>query len=302
MKMRKILIAYDGSRYAKAAINELGRAGLPAQAELLIASVYDATALDVPVSEFDLHSLFSQHAEMTIDRARLYRQREIRKIRRRGSRAAAALRQRFPGRKIDFEVLHGQPAEALLERSANWKPDLIIAGSQSRSTVGQFFLGSVSNALSERAECSVRVVRAKPETTSAEGIRMILGTQSVDDGRILLEAMGRREWPAGTELRLLVIEKSDTSIDLSSCNSALNVLEGPAERLRAAGLHLEVDAIYGNAKSILRAAAEEWAADALFLTATSDRKGLSALARNLLTRARRTVEVVRFNASIDTGL
>ena len=165
----KVMIAYDGSWHADAAIEDLKSAGLPVSAVALVVSVVNQTAIRPAVSEFDLFSLASRRAEAVLSRIEAGRQQAIKETKDGAAKAAARLRRQFPEWKVGIEVSDGDPADELLRKAAVWKPDLIVVGSQGRSALGRFFLGSVSKKVAEKAECPVRVVQGKLKKSRTSG-------------------------------------------------------------------------------------------------------------------------------------
>jgi nucleotide-binding universal stress UspA family protein len=174
----KVMIAYDGSGCADAAIDDLCRAGLPPDPEILIVSVLNLPAINLPISEFDLVSLASHRALMVIEQAKVHSRREIEKVKTCAAKAADRLRSRFPEWEIRCEVLYGKPAVELLRRAAEWKPDLIVVGSHGRGAIGRFFLGSVSQKVAEEADCPVRLVRRGAENDGAPA-KIIAGDKNL---------------------------------------------------------------------------------------------------------------------------
>lgn len=61
--------------------------------------------------------------------------------------------------KISGEVITGGIARGILDRARNWPADLIVVGAHDRRGLKRLLLGSISTAVAERAQCSVRVVR-----------------------------------------------------------------------------------------------------------------------------------------------
>jgi nucleotide-binding universal stress UspA family protein len=61
--------------------------------------------------------------------------------------------------QIPFVVTDGVPSLAILELSKNWPVDLIVLGSHCRSGIDKLLHGSVSEAVADKAGCSVLVVR-----------------------------------------------------------------------------------------------------------------------------------------------
>ena len=73
--------------------------------------------------------------------------------------------ERFNGQGVEIQlmVVEGNPAEAVAKVATSLKADLICAGSNNRTGVMRFALGSVSESLVRIAECDVLVVREGDE-------------------------------------------------------------------------------------------------------------------------------------------
>ena len=56
-------------------------------------------------------------------------------------------------------ALVGNPAKGIVEFAMNLDVDLIVAGTRGRTPAKEIYLGSISNALTHRAPCSVLIVR-----------------------------------------------------------------------------------------------------------------------------------------------
>jgi nucleotide-binding universal stress UspA family protein len=66
---------------------------------------------------------------------------------------------RSAGFKAETAVEVGDPRVRILEAASAWTADLIVVGSHGNSGIRKFFLGSVSEAVSRDAKCSVEIVR-----------------------------------------------------------------------------------------------------------------------------------------------
>jgi nucleotide-binding universal stress UspA family protein len=64
------------------------------------------------------------------------------------------------GFKAQGEFLIGDVTEAILDRAAQWRTDLITLGSHGQRNIHDLLLGSVAQSVARRAECSVLIVRA----------------------------------------------------------------------------------------------------------------------------------------------
>ena len=61
--------------------------------------------------------------------------------------------------RVNEVVLVGNPAKEIVEFAMNLDVDLVVAGTRGRRPAQELYLGSVSNALTHRAPCSVLIVR-----------------------------------------------------------------------------------------------------------------------------------------------
>jgi len=292
----KVIIAYDGSTHADAAIDDLPRTGLPPDSEVEIVWVADLSTNAPAVSEFDLISAASNRMNAALARVTNYEAQVVKETRSMTSKVVRRLRRQFPEWNIHSKVLRGKPADELLRRVDEWNADLIMGGSQGRSAIGRFLLGSVSKRVAEEAACSVRIVRGGSGRTETEPIEIIIGATNPADAAKVLEAVGRRTWPANTRILLLVVDDGVTANRVSAVYPhARSIYEQAVEDLAPAGLQVSVQIESGDPKSILLKAAETWRADAIFVAAgkTNDPGGLDEAALALVTGARCTVEIVR---------
>lgn len=286
------MIAYDGSKLADAAIDDLPRAGLPRDSEVLVASVADLSASGPAISEFALLSAASGRVEAVLAKE----ERVLKEAEDLASKAVDRLRGQFPEWKVRYEILQGKPADELLRKAAQWKPDLIMGGSQGRSAIGRFFLGSVSKRVAEEATCAVRVVRRGFEKTDAGPLKFIIGASGLADAERIIEAVGRRDWAAGARVRLVAVDDGFSAGRVSAVYPyAKAIFEQAAEPLAAAGLEVSIQVESGVPKTVLLAAADAWRADAIFVVANSgeNETGLDRAAASLITDAKCTVEIVR---------
>src|SRR5688500_17114771 len=144
----KVMIAYDGSAYADAALDDLRRAGLPREAEALIVSVGDGlVSAYSPVAEVAGTAMPFGRATSAIAVAREQAAHLLAEARAFSAQARLRVLSYFPGWEVRTKVLEGSPSRELLRQAERWQPDLVVAGSQGRSALARFLLGSVSKAL-----------------------------------------------------------------------------------------------------------------------------------------------------------
>ena len=140
----KILVAYDGSECADAALDDLRRAGLPSDAQVKVLSVVENWLPPPSALEIIEH----------IDR-----DQEYLALARRGRPRLASME---PGWDVKSESGAGAPATVIIEKADEWDADLIVLGSHGYNGWQRFLLGSVSHAVATHAHCSVEIMRQKP--------------------------------------------------------------------------------------------------------------------------------------------
>ena len=304
----KILIAYDGSDCANAALEDLQRAGLPRVAEALVMSVADVF---LPPSSSPAPDLPAE-VSVAVQRAWAQATHAVDEARALAQHARTHLLTFFPAWDVRAEACADSPAWAVVKKAEAWQPDLIVVGSHGRSVLGRLWLGSVSQKILTEAQCSVRVGRSHRQTNAAP-VRLLIGVDSSPDAAAAVHAVAAREWPAGSAVRLVTaldarmstalafmrlsgqtgteMSEADESAWMSRTTDAL------AAPLHKRGLAVSSMISAGDPKHVLLDEAEHWGADCLFVGA----RGLSRVERSLLgsvsaavaARAHCSVEVVR---------
>ena len=304
----KLLIAYDGSEGSDIAIDELRRAGLPAEAEALVASVAEVwLPVQGEISDDDFETrvpavkLAHQRAERMIE--------EATKLAKRGSER---VQQSFPRWKVSYEAMSGSPAFELLNRARQWKPDLIVVGSEGRTALGRFVFGSVSQKVLTEAQTSVLVGR-RPTGTGASAERIVVGVDGSPGSQVALKAVAARMWSTGSEVRVVVaydrvmtdemtliplgidelVEAERTQAEAFAA-AAVKELLGLADKSVTVSYVVEP----GDPKAVLVRLAEEFGADCIFTGATGfsnslERFILGSVSAAVAARAHCSVEVSR---------
>src|SRR5262245_48759103 len=152
----KILIGYDGSECADAAIDALKRAGLPEKAE---AQVF--TVAEVWLPPPDPTQTEADSAKMNAIVAPMYAKarRAVQEAENLANRGRGRVSSLFPSWSVTGVGTYGSPAWELVFAADKWQPDLIVVGSHGHSALGRFVLGSVSQVVLNAARCSVRIAR-----------------------------------------------------------------------------------------------------------------------------------------------
>ncbi|HEX7315460.1 MAG TPA: universal stress protein [Pyrinomonadaceae bacterium] len=311
----RILIAYDGSAHADAALSDLRRAGLPREAEALIVSVADGlVGAYLPVAEIAGPAAMSRRVTSVVELVREQAVMRLAEARQALGRARSQVVSSFPGWEVRSAILEGEPSEELLNWAEEWRPHLIVVGSQGRSALGRLLLGSVSKTVAGRAHGSVRVARRGTEKEEGEPSRIIIGADGSAGATRAVRAVWSREWPAGTEVRIVAVDDgsgpvrlADATPNLEEFGTARNegppvnarlMAEGARVVLLAQGLNASVVVREGDPRRVLVDEAATWSADSVFvgsrgLGSPLDRSGLGGVAAALVTGAPCSVEVVR---------
>ena len=286
----KVMIAYDGSAYADAALDDLRYAGLPREAEALIISVGDGlVSASSSIAEVVGTALTSRRVTSAIAVAREQAARLLLEARGFAAQARRRLLSYFPDWEVRTRVLEGSPSRELLREAERWQPDIVVVGSQGRSALGRFFLGSVSKALAAKARCSVRVARREDMKGDGAPLRIIVGVDGSPGAAQAVRAVGARAWPAGTEVRLIVVDDG---------SSLMEIAEGARGLLLWEGLNASVEIREGDPRHVLIDEARAWAADSIFvgshrLDDVDEGSGLGSVSAALVTDAACSVEVIR---------
>src|SRR5262245_41510122 len=116
----KILIAYDGSDYANAALEDLPRAGLPRAAEVLIWSVAEVF---LPPSSPE--PALPAEVPAAVQRAWAQATHAVAEAHALAQQARTHLLASFPVWDVRAEACADSPAWAVIKKADTWQPDLI---------------------------------------------------------------------------------------------------------------------------------------------------------------------------------
>lgn len=299
----KVLIAYDGSDCAGAAIEDLSRAGLPA-AEIE-AMILTATESWVPLAEEDLkEDVYTEALGFaggeTLKQMRGAAMEQLAEGERLAQQAEFQVQGKFPAWRVRHKIVSGFPERGIMAVANEWKPDLIVVGSHGRSAAGRFVLGSVSLRVLSEAKCSVRIARQPQARTKDDDspLRIVIAVDGSPDSGKAIETVASRVWPPETSVRLItVIENLPYTVLLEELPEAEESRKIATEMLKQKGLHVSSVARSGRAKTALVEEAENWAADTVFIGAKGhgllERFWLGSVSYAVAARAHCSVEVVR---------
>src|SRR5262245_45378020 len=280
----KLLIAYDGSRCAEAALDDLTHAGLPRKGEALVMSVAEVWLPPPPPSSYEIVEMaVKAKGPLALERQYMAGSQAVKEADELAAGAAARFRANFPEWTVKHEAVWGSPNWELFSKATEWNADLILVGSHGRTALGRFFLGSISQWLLNEARCSVRIARGKLDEPDFP-VRLIVGVDGSSNADLAVQQVAARDWPAKSEVRGGVVGQAleptlagelvpmvGSLVD--ECNKeekedALMLAEKSAQRLRDKDLRAEALVKFGDPKRVLVDFAEEWRADCIFLGAT----------------------------------
>lgn len=313
MDKMKMLIGYDGSDCAEAALDDLQRAGLAPEAEAMIVSVTELWLPPPPPSSYEIVEQ-ARHVGVPADLKTVYERDSppLEEARNLALKASRRVRAKFPEWKVETEAFYGSPAREIIQKAEEWKADLIVVGSHGRSALGRLVLGSVSQKVLTEAHCSVRVARGRVEVEPSP-VRILLGVDGSPEAELAVREVASRRWPQGSEARVVIVEDPLTptmfgrfippvkrAVEESNREElewVEEIIEKAGRELKTAELKVTSSIIEGTPKHVLVEEAESWDADCIFVGST----GIGRLGRFLLgsvsaavaARASCSVEVIR---------
>lgn len=152
--IKKILVALDGSEPANKALDFALGLAETYSAELVLLNVYQLitpffyfpsevgappVATPIGTAEF-LKELRAQHEKVL-------------------SEALKKANREKPKLKVSTILSEGRPSDKIIEAAREGKFDLIVVGSRGIGRIKEIFLGSVSDRVADRAQCSVLIVK-----------------------------------------------------------------------------------------------------------------------------------------------
>ena len=146
----KILLATDGTKYADAAAEMLGKMKLNAGDKVKIICVVDM-ALPLAID------IYGGYLPDTTELEKVARENAGKVV----QGTSEKVRNSFEDTSVDLttEILFGSPDSRIVETAEEMKADLIIIGSHGYKQWERLLLGSVSDSVVHHAHCSVMVVR-----------------------------------------------------------------------------------------------------------------------------------------------
>jgi nucleotide-binding universal stress UspA family protein len=315
VKIMKILIAYDDSECAKAAIDDLQRAGVPRHATAVVISVVDTLLPSAALALDPMAVVGASHrVAATLAQARAETEQATEEASELAREGIRRVRRCFPDWQVFADPVVGIAAPAILQKADNWRAQLIVLGSHGRSALGRFVLGSVSKQVA--AECSRSVRVARHVTPRGESpVRVVVGLDGSRGAAAAVRATLSRRWARGTEVRIVAVDDTvrptgtvklvPTATEwIKDSNDARladmrAMADYAADMFLEAGFHVSMQVVKGVPRDVLNDEARRWEADCIFVgargttTDSTDRGGLGSVAAALALSAPCSVEITR---------
>jgi nucleotide-binding universal stress UspA family protein len=292
----KILIGYDGSECARAALDDLKRAGLPPQGEFVVLSVSEEL-IPAPAGIGGVKTPYQKYEAKAQEEALAL-----------ARSAESVLNTLFPGWSVNAEAATGSPASLLIWKADEWNPDLLVVGSHGHTALGRFFFGSISQEVLHEARCPVRVSRGDGKNAK-QPVRIVVGVDGSDGARAAVEVITHRNWPEKSEARVVAavgtfppVASEQMAIEVEKWISNENervreAVEAAVKKLRDAGLKTSTMIKEDIPERLLCDEAESWGADCIFVGARGmgriERMLIGSVSSAVASRAHCSVEIVR---------
>lgn len=306
----KLLFAYDGSGISRSLIKDLRISGLPEKAGICMISVSEVWLPPQIVStdfnsfsDHDVTEYFRKHSEQM--ERNLARTKEIL------FEAKAELQKYFPKWNIETKASTGSPAAEILLKAFEFKPELIVIGSQGLSWDRIRRLGSISQKVLTESNCPVRIARTKRDS-DFQCLKIAVCFDGSNGSLEAVKTVALRRWQGNPEIRLMTV--TDPLIALIP-GRAFQVIPGleedrmtgekrwveslaekALEILHNAGHNASLKIYSGNPRLVLINETDDWGADLIFIGANSDlsqKNTLGSVASAVAIRSSCTIEVVR---------
>ncbi len=167
--------------------------------------------------------------------------------------SAEELHRELQRRWADAQVfeLHDSPAEAILNEARRFRADAIVLGWRGHGAFARLLAGSVSRAVSERAKCSVMVVRAGTPLPAAGPRRFVIGFDGSESSRKTIRFLARLAAPRGNAVTLVQVLQTQLSPPLSQETSEVRVQMRTALERRSAELRRRAERRMRTAAALL---------------------------------------------------
>lgn len=144
----RVLLAIDGSRHSRAALEEVASREWPADTEVMVLTVIHSGWPLFPDPSFVMAAARIETIQnLERDAPDLL------------TAAAEEIRRRVPQVSVTTKILEGVPHETIVQEADKWGADLIVLGSHGYGPVRRAVLGSVATGVAAEASSAVEIIR-----------------------------------------------------------------------------------------------------------------------------------------------
>lgn len=147
----KILLATDGSSHSKAMVKKFADQTFASNTKVRIITAYEGSAYlmnSAPMGALsEYFNIMDENSLKFAENA--------------NESAATILRTKNPKLSVFVAAIEGDAKSVILQEAEKFDADLIVIGSHGHGAIAGFLLGSVSQAVSLHAKCSVLITRKK---------------------------------------------------------------------------------------------------------------------------------------------
>jgi nucleotide-binding universal stress UspA family protein len=310
----KLLIGFDGSAYAEIALRDLQRAGLPAALDAVVLTVTD----DLSNAGWRYQQLLKKvESRISATNAAALATQLMEEAHAVAKVGCSLLQAAFPGWRVQPQFVAELPAWGILWKATEFKPDILVIGTHYPMPTHQTN-DRLATIVLTQAPCSVRIGRDHGPDPQRP-LRILIAIDGSKYAFAAAQIAAQRTWPAGTDLRLVMVLDTRLVMALGSQGAlkepASRAFEQAAQARAAQILHALGEEIsranpavthslcvhFGEPQRILLEEAERWGADSIFLGARGDshdpERLLGTVALSVAAHARCSVEVIRIYPS-----
>jgi nucleotide-binding universal stress UspA family protein len=309
----KILIGYDGSKDAEAAIDDLPACGLPKHGTVTVISIAEVWLPPADALENDVADGADKYLEEVVRESRERAERAVAEAEMLARFGANRVKVALPGWTVTSLASYGSPGWEIVSAAEKMKADLIIVGAHGYSFLNRMVLGSISQRVLTEAHCSVRIGRGRIDLDAGPQ-RVVVGFDGSRGANAAVAAVAAREWSKGTEIRLVAVTEPVTPTSIgrfitpaAETVAAINDTErawlehsakAAIETLNRCRLDTCFVVTSGCPKFVLIEQAERFGADCIFVGANAwgsrlERFLVGSTSAAVASRAHCSVEVVR---------
>ena len=182
-----ILLAVDQSPQSQAAISLLANVQFPTRSKLYLLYVLEPQRWTE-----ELKGKHKLHMQTMLSSARSQVSTEAREFLSKAQKTCQK-----PKLNVTSLVIDGIPGGAILSAIDKYNIDLVIMGTQGKTGLKRFLLGSVSEWVLTEAPCSVLIVRKKPtaKKTKRTGLNIVIGNDGSLDSQYAIDFTRQLKFP-----------------------------------------------------------------------------------------------------------